>query len=248
MEPLSVTIIAMNEEDRIGRAIRSAAFADEVLVVDSGSSDDTVAVAEAFGARVIQADWPGYRQQKNRAAAWARNDWVLGLDADEALNPTLIASIQAALVHPSAKGFEIDRQGFWMGEEIRYGTWRPDRSIRLYDRRSGSWEGGSVHERVRVDGPVTRLEGDILHYPYRNIGEQVDDLYRYALLFVRDSMAAGRRAAFWDVMLRPCAHFFKAVVLRRGVLDGVRGWLLAGIGAMGVMLKWGLLYLAQRQS
>ncbi len=247
MQPLSVTIIAVNEADRIGRAIQSVAFADEVLVVDSGSTDDTVAVARAHGARVIETDWPGYRVQKNRAAEWAANDWILGLDADEVVDDVLAEEIQAALDSPLVAGFELGRLGYWMGQAIEHGTWRPDRAIRLYDRRYGQWSGGSVHERVTVDGETRLLKGDLLHYPFRNIEEQLMDMYRYAVLFVEDAQEMGRRAKGVDVLFRPIAHFAKAIVVRRGFLDGIRGWMLAGLGASGVMLKWGMLYLAQRR-
>ena len=248
MEPLSVTIIAHNEADRIARAIESVSFADEVLVVDSGSTDDTVRVAEGLGARVIQTDWPGYRLQKVRAAEWARNDWVLGLDADEWLSPALVASIRVALENPKAHGFEMDRLGLWMGAFIRHGVWRPDKSIRLFNRRHGGWAGGAVHERVCVVGDTQRLLGDLMHDPYRDISEQLASIDRYARLFVDDSKAAGRRARVWDVLVRPVAHFIKALVLRRGFLDGVRGWCLAGLGASAVMLKWGMLYLDDQTS
>ncbi len=243
MEPLSVTIIAHNEADRIARAIESVAFADEVLVVDSGSTDDTVRVAEELGARVIQTDWPGYRLQKNRAMEWARNDWVFGLDADEWLSPDLASSIRRALEKPTANGFEVDRLGLWMGAHIRHGAWRPDKSIRLFNRRFGRWAGGSVHERVRVDGQTQRLTGDLMHDPYRDLSEQLASIDRYARLFVEDARASGRRAHVWDVLVRPIAHFVKALVLRRGFMDGIRGWCLAGLGATAVMLKWGMLYL-----
>ena len=247
MLPLSVTIIAVNEADRIGHAIKSVAFADEILVVDSGSTDDTVAIAKSFGARVIETDWPGYREQKNRAAQWAKNDWILGLDADEAVDDTLAAEIKTALVSPNVEGFEIGRLGFWMGRPIEHGTWRPDRSIRLYDRRKGRWLGGAVHERVQVDGKIRRLSGDILHRPYRDLDEQLRDLNRYAELFVQDALMNGRKAYAFDVIFRPMAHVVKAIIIRFGFLDGVRGWMLAGVGAMGVMMKWGMLYLNQRR-
>ena len=243
MEPLSVTIIACNEADRIGRAIQSVAFAEEVLVVDSGSTDDTVRLAKEMGARVIQTDWPGYTVQKERAVQWAQHDWVLGLDADEWLSPALATSIQAALDGPTVAGFEMDRLGLWMGAEIHHGVWRPDRAIRLFDRRQGRWTGGSVHERVRVDGGTQRLKGELMHDPYRDLSEQLQSIERYAKLFVKDAVASNKQAHFWDVIVRPVAHFLKALVMRRGVLDGVRGWCLAGLGAASVMLKWGMLYL-----
>jgi glycosyltransferase involved in cell wall biosynthesis len=247
VEALTVTIIAVNEADRIGSAIRSASFADEILVVDSGSTDDTVAIARSLGARVIETDWPGYRVQKNRAAAWAQHDWVLGLDADEVVGEALAESIQTVLNSPSAVGFEVERLGHWMGAPIEYGTWRPDRSIRLFDRRHGEWAGGSVHERVRVTGAVGRLEGDLLHYPYRDLNEQLWTMQRYALLFVQDAQAEGRSAWVTDVVFRPVFHLFKALILKGGVRDGVRGLCLAGLGAASVMLKWGMLYLSDNE-
>ena len=245
MEPLSVTIIACNEADRIGRAIQSVSFADEVLVVDSGSTDKTVEVASALGARVIQTDWPGYQKQKNRAVAWAQHNWVLGLDADEWVSPPLARSIQSALCGPQVFGFEVSRLGLWMGAEIRHGVWRPDRSVRLFDRRRGAWSGGSVHERVRIDGPTKRLTGELMHDPYRDLSEQLRSIDRYARLFVDDAIANNRKAATWDVVLRPMAHLAKALLIRRGVLDGIRGFCLAILGAAAVMLKWGMLYLHQ---
>jgi glycosyltransferase involved in cell wall biosynthesis len=242
---LTVTIIAANEADRIGAAIESVRFADEVLVVDSGSTDATVAIAKSLGARVIETDWPGYRDQKNRAAGWAKYDWVLGLDADERVDEVLAASIQSALKTPKAFGFEMARQGHWMGAAIGFGTWRPDRAVRLYDRRKGLWAGGSVHERVEVDGPVVLLDGDIQHYPFRSLDEQLSDIGRYANLFVDDAIKAGRRGRVVDLVFRPVAHFLKAIVLRQGFRDGARGWCLAMLGATAVMLKWGMLYLRQ---
>jgi len=247
VEALTVTIIAVNEADRIESAIRSVSFADEVLVVDSGSTDDTVSVARSLGARVIETDWPGYRVQKNRAVAWAQNDWVLGLDADEVVGDALARSIQAVLESPSAVGFEVARLGHWMGAPIEHGTWRPDRAIRLFDRRRGEWSGGSVHERVSVTGAVGRLDGDLLHYPYRDLNEQLSSIQRYAALFVQDARAEGRSARVTDVVFRPIFHLFKALILKGGVRDGVRGLCLAGLGAAGVMLKWGMLYLSDHE-
>ncbi|MAY80796.1 MAG: lipopolysaccharide biosynthesis protein [Deltaproteobacteria bacterium] len=245
VQRLTVTIIARNEADRIGAAIQSVDFADEVLVVDSGSTDDTIDVARSLGARVIETDWPGYREQKNRAMGWATYDWVLGLDADERVNSELAAAITEVLRSPQAAGYEMSRLGHWMGAEIHHGTWRPDRAIRLFDRRFGRWTGGSVHELVEVDGPVHRVAGELVHHPYRDLEEQLQSIQRYAQLFVDDARQDGVRARWWDVVFRPFFHLFKALVLRAGIRDGIRGWCLAALGATHVMLKWGMLYLAQ---
>ncbi len=246
MERLSVTIIAANEADRIGAAIRSVLWADEVLVVDSGSTDETVRVARSLGARVIETDWPGYRDQKNRAAEWAANDWVLGLDADEVVPETLALEIQEILREPDAEGFEVARLGHWMGSAVHYGVWRPDRSVRLFNRARGRWSGGLVHERVEVSGRVGRCRSDLHHFPYRNLTEHLETLQEYASLFTAERIASGRRARWLDVAFRPALHLLKALLLKGGVLDGFRGLALAVLGAAGVLLKWGMLYRAQR--
>ncbi len=246
MERLSVTIIAVNEADRIGDAIRSVHWADEVLVVDSGSTDGTVNVARSLGARVIETDWPGYREQKNRATQWAANDWVFGLDADEVIPEALALEIRDILRHPEAEAFEVPRLGHWMGAPIDYGVWRPDRSVRLFDRRFGRWSGGLVHERVESRGRVGRCRSDLHHFPYRDLAEHLDTLKEYARLFCDERIAAGGRARWVDVVFRPVFHLLKALFLKGGVLDGVRGVCLAGLGAGGVFLKWGSLYRAQR--
>ena len=148
-----------------------------------------------------------------------------------------------SLGRPEVSGFEVDRLGLWMGAQIHHGVWRPDRSVRLFDRRRGRWTGGSVHERVSVDGATQRLQGDLMHDPYRDLSEQLQSIERYAKLFVEDAVASNKSAYVWDVIFRPAAHLVKALLIRRGIFDGVRGWCLAGLGAAAVMLKWGMLYL-----
>jgi len=247
VQPLSVTIIARDEADRIGAAIRSVSFAQEVVVLDSGSTDDTVAVAEALGARVIQTDWPGYVAQKTRAVQAAEHDWVLSIDADEAVSPALAQAIETVMDAPlEAAGFQLDRLGHWGGQPLRHGTWWPSKHIRLFDRRRARFVGRNPHDRVEVDGPVSELSGVLYHHPYRNLEEHLATIGRYADLFVQGCLAEGRRAHWWDVVFRPWLHLCKALVLRAGVLDGVRGWCVAGLGAAHVMLKWGRLYMAQQ--
>jgi glycosyltransferase involved in cell wall biosynthesis len=248
VQPLSVTIIACNEADRIGAAIRSVSFAQEVLVIDSGSADDTVAVAESLGARVLQMDWPGHLAQKRRAMEAAAHDWILNIDADEALSPELAIAIQAALSAPlDVAGFSMNRLGHWGGKPMRHGTWCPDWQLRLFDRRRAEYVGQDPHDKVALDGPAGRVPGELHHWPYRNLEEHLFTIGRYADIFVRGCLAQGRRARWWDVVFRPGIHLFKALVLRAGLLDGVRGWCVAGLGAVHVQLKWGRLYLAQRE-
>ncbi len=246
MQPLSVTIIAKNEADRIGDAIQSVSFATEVLVLDSGSTDDTVAVAESLGARVIRTGWPGYVAQKNRAIVQASHDWILSIDADERVSEVLGKAIQAILASPcDSVGFSVDRLGFWGGRPMRHGTWWPATQVRLFDRRHAQFEGRDPHDRVVIQGRVAHLEGVLLHHPYRDLSEHLTTIARYTDLFVEGCLTEGRRAHWWDVLFRPPAHLLKALVLKRGILDGTRGLCVAGLGAAHVLLKWGRLYLAQ---
>lgn len=246
--PLSVTIIAKDEADRIGDAIRSVGFADEVVVLDSGSSDDTVAVARALGARVVQTDWPGYVAQKNRALVYASHDWVLGLDADERVGPTLAAQIQGVLAQerPAAHGYRFARLSWWEGAPIRHGSWYPDARVRLFDRTRARWTGLDPHDRVEVEGAVARLEGQLEHHPFRDIGEHLQQVDRYSALMSEGLHAAGTRARWWDLVFRPPLHIAKSFLLRAGFRDGVRGLAVAGLGATYVLLKWVRLWLRQR--
>lgn len=248
MLPLSVIIIAKDEADRIGAAIESVGFAQEVVVLDSGSADDTVGVARSMGATVIETDWPGFVAQKNRAMAAASHDWVLSIDADERVSLALREAIVETLSgEPRFPGYQVDRLGFWEGLPIRHGTWWPARQVRLCQRSLARFEGRDPHDRLVVDGDVGRLSGELLHFPYRNLAEHLSTIHRYTELFVVACLREGRRARWWDLIVRPPAHLFKALLLRRGLLDGVPGLCIACLGAAHVMLKWGQLYLAQRE-
>jgi glycosyltransferase involved in cell wall biosynthesis len=237
--PFSVTIIARDEADRIEAAVRSVAFADEVVVLDSGSTDATVAIARAAGARVVETDWPGHVAQKNRALAEARHDWVLSIDADERVSPALAAGIQRALAaEPTVAGFSVARLSWYLGEPLRHGVWHPDRRVRLFDRRRARWGGLDPHDRVVLDGPAGRLPGDLHHHPYRDLGEHLATIDRYTAIAAAGLRARGVRARWWDLAVRPPLHFVKAFLLRAGFRDGVRGGMVATLGATYVLLKW----------
>lgn len=241
MLPLSVAILAHNEADRIGEALASVSFADEVVVLDSGSSDDTVAVARAAGARVIETDWPGFVAQKNRALEAVSHRWVLSLDADERVSQALadeIASLWSGGEPQGVAGYSVPRLSWWMGAPLRYGTWYPDRRVRLVDRHHARWEGDDPHDRLGVSGRVACLQGDLLHHPYRSFAEHAETIDRYTRIAAQAARERGVVARAWDPALRPAAHLFKALVLKRGLLDGPRGLAVAGLGAVYVQLKW----------
>ncbi|MEC7948214.1 MAG: glycosyltransferase family 2 protein [Myxococcota bacterium] len=234
-----MTIIARDEADRIGDAIRSVDFADEVLVLDSGSADDTVAVARALGARVERTDWPGHVAQKNRALALASHDWILSIDADERVGPELAAAVRTVMADgPRAAGYAVSRLSTDLGAELRHGNWYPDRRVRLFDRRCARWGGRDPHDRVVLDGRRGDLSGDLLHVPYRNFGEHLRTIDQYAATSAAGLRADGVEARWWDLLLRPPLHFVKGYLLRAGFRDGTRGLLVAVLGAVYVLLKW----------
>ena len=245
---LSVTIIARDEEDRIGDAIRSVAFADEIIVLDSGSRDGTASVCRSLGARVIETDWPGYVAQKNRALEQVRNDWILSIDADERVSPELAESIRSAMAGGSkADGFFVSRRQWYLGRWIRHSGWYPNRSIRLFRRGKCRWVGLELHERVEVDGTVGRLSGDLLHLPYRNLSDHLKTIDRYSTLFAREGRTRGRKARWWDLVFRPPLFFLKRYVLSLGFLDGVHGIIVCGMGAFYTLCRWSKLFELQRE-
>jgi glycosyltransferase involved in cell wall biosynthesis len=229
----------MNEADRIGECLRSADFADEWIVVDSHSTDATREIAAAFGARVIERDWAGWVEQKNFAVEQASHDWVLCLDADERLSPELRRSIEAALERDDdTAGFEFARLTRYMGRWIRHGGWYPDWKLRLFRRSSGRFEGRNPHDRVRVNGRVERLAGDILHDPFRSLSDHIRTIDRYTTVAAEEKHARGVRANLVDLTLRPWGKFVRMYLFKRGLLDGLPGFVVAITGAFYVFLKY----------
>lgn len=235
---LSVVIIARNEADRIEEAIRSVSFADECVVLDSGSQDETVARATALGARVIQTDWPGFVAQKNRAWAAARGDWVLSLDADERVSPALQQSLLEILRAPTADAYRMCRRNIWLGHRLKGGHWYPDARVRLARKEKGLWVGRNPHDHLKVDGLVQNIKGDLIHFPYRNLGEHFRTIDRYTAVAARMLLEEGRKARWSDLYFRPLWRFFSAFFLASGWRDGVPGLCLALMGSLYCALKW----------
>jgi glycosyltransferase involved in cell wall biosynthesis len=242
--PLSAVLIAQNEEAKIREALESVRFCDEVVVVDSGSEDRTRAVAEAAGARVIvNAPWPGFVAQREFAVRAARYDWVLALDSDERVTPALHAEIERLRERGFAHAaYRIPRVAFHLGRWVRGTDWYPDEQVRLFDRARARWEGDLVHESVRASGPVGRLRGEILHYPYVDISDHLRKIDRYTTLWARQIFATGRRTGPVNMAAAGLWAFFRNYVVKRGFLLGTPGLVISTLNAYYTFVKLAKLY------
>jgi glycosyltransferase involved in cell wall biosynthesis len=249
MPPLTVTIITLNEAAHIGAALDSAAFADEILVVDSGSSDETAGIARTRGARVLTRAWTGYVDQKNFAAGQASHDWILSLDADERIPAALAGEVRGVLAgEPPYHGYRVPRVTFHLGRWIRTTDFYPDYQTRLYDRRFARWRGRYVHESVSVDGPSGRLKHDLEHYSFADLRDQIERINQYSTLAARQMYEAGRRTGPIEILVHPPAAFLRNYVLRRGFLDGSAGLTISLMNAWSVGLKFMKLWELQEKS
>jgi len=237
---LAACVITFNEEDRIGDCLDSVAFADELLVVDSGSTDGTVEIARRMGARVIVRDWPGYAAQKNFALEQVACDWVLSVDADERVTPELAAEILGLLAAPpeAIAGCSVPRRTWYLGRWIAHGGWYPDRKVRLVRRGRGRWEGARIHERLVAEGGIRKLRGDLLHYTYRDIADHLRTIDRFTTEAAQTVAARPRRGVIAGMLVHPPAKFLKMYLLQGGFLDGLQGFMVAVLGSHYVFLKY----------
>lgn len=241
---LSVCIVAMNEEDRLRPCLESVRWADEIVVVDSHSTDRTREVAAEFGARVVERDWPGYVEQKNFALSQAAHEWVLCLDADERVSDALRADIQRVLAAPanSIAGYAMPRHVFYLGRWINHGGWYPDRKVRLVQRGRARWTGDDPHDKLVADGPVERLDGDLVHHTYRNFSHQLQIIDRFSdVVIARYRDAYRRYRAPWLVplmFLHPPVKFVECYLWKLGFLDGLPGMIIAAASAFYVFSKY----------
>jgi glycosyltransferase involved in cell wall biosynthesis len=232
-------VITQDAAAQLADCLASAAFADEIVVVDSGSRDDTVEIARRCGARVVERAWPGYGAQKNFVVREARHDWVLCLDADERVSPELAAAIAATMAQPpAAPAYAMARRNRFLGRWLAHGEGYPDWNVRLFDRRRGRWTEDPVHEHVVADGPVARIGGDLLHASAESLDAYVAKQNRYTTLQAEAMYARGERAGLARLMLSPLARFFRFYVLKLGFLDGAAGFAHIAIGSFASFLKY----------
>ena len=241
--PVTVTVITLNEAANIQAALESVSWADEIIVIDSESTDDTVAIAKRFTDKVLVRPWPGYIAQKNFAAEQASHDWIFSLDADERVSPALADEVRALVARsPGAPGYRVPRVTYHLGRWIRGTDWYPDYQLRLYDRRHARWTGKYVHESVKADAPVIDLRGELLHYAYRDLAHHQQTMDRYTTLAARQMFEDGRRASWVDLAIHPPAAFFRNYILRGGFHEGVPGLVISAMNARYVGLKFAKLW------
>ncbi len=236
---ITATIITLNEERNIARAIESLRCADEILIVDSGSTDRTVELAQNLGVRVFEAGWRGFAGQKNWAAEQAAHDWILSLDADEALSEALEAEIWSVKkAGPAYDAYTMPRLARYLGRWILHSGWYPDRKVRLYDRRKAKWTGDFVHESVAVSGRLGHLESNILHFTCESLSEHLRTLDRYTTLAAQELAARRVKVPLSRLILDPAWTFAKTYFLQRGFLDGAEGLAIAQMAAFYTFLKY----------
>jgi len=236
---ISATIITYNEERNIPRVIESLRCCDEIVVVDSGSSDRTTEIAAKLGARVVEMPWRGYAGQKNFASETATYDWILSLDADESLSEALEGEIwQIKKNGPAFDAYTMPRLAQYLGRWILHSGWYPDRKVRLFDRRRAKWVGGRVHESVVVEGRIGHLKSNILHFTCSSLSEHLKTMDRYTTLAAEQLVEERRKIGWTQLVLDPPWTFLQSYVLKRGFLDGVEGLTIAYMAALYNFVKY----------
>lgn len=245
---ISAVILTHNEADRLEACLRSVSFCDEILVIDSMSTDGTAELARRLGARVIERPWPGYRSQREFAIAQASHDWILSIDADEVVSPELYREILRLRVRGFSRwtGFEYPRRLEYFGRHLRHGNTAPDRAVRFFDRRHARYRGYQVHERLEVDGPIRRLEGAIDHHSYRSLDDHQQRMQKYARIWAEEAHAAGKHSSVARIAFNPLWRFTRGYLLRGGFRDGWRGLVFHCVEAAYVRQKYLNLYALER--
>jgi glycosyltransferase involved in cell wall biosynthesis len=237
---LSICIICFNEEQNIRRCLESSSWANEIVVIDAMSQDNTVQIARQYTDKVFQKSWTGYVDQKTFALSKAQGNWILSVDADEEISEKLRDEIKAEIKKANAKdGYRIPRRSFYQGRWINHSGFYPDRQLRLFRRNLGQWIGGRVHERVQIQGQVGALKNDLLHYPYKGlISGQLQTVNSFSSLLAEDMYEKGRRYNVLLLLLRPLFKFMEVYFLRMGFLDGLPGFIIAVTSAYAMFVRY----------
>lgn len=244
MATLSVVTLTKNEANNIAECLETVRWADELIVIDSGSDDGTREAARRYTNKVFSIEWKGYGAARNAGIAHATGDWILWLDADERVTPELATDIQAILAggDRGCAGFAIARRAYFLGRWIQHAGWYPSRVTRLFRKSQARFSETRVHEQLMVDGPVGRVEHDLMHYTDPDLDHYFTKFNLYTTLAAADMRAAGRSFVLTDLLLRPAFQFFKMYFLRRGFLDGMEGFILCVSSSAYVFTKYAKLW------
>lgn len=238
MIELTAVVITRNEETNLPRCLDALKFADEIIVLDNGSTDRTVEIARARGVQVRTIDWHGFGPAKQTGVDSARGKWILSVDADEVVSPELASEIRKAIESDKFAGYQIPRLTSFLGKWIRHSGWYPDHVLRLFRKDKGRFDGAVVHEQVVVDGSIGSLQSDLLHYSYPTLEQYFAKFDRYTTIGAEQALAQGRRATTFDLTIRPAAAFLKHFVARQGFLDGIEGLMISSFSSLAVMVKY----------
>lgn len=246
--PLSAVLITLNAAAQLEACLASLAFCDEIVIVDSGSTDATLDIAETYGAKVIASEWLGFGLQKQFAVAQAKHDWVLCVDADERVSERLAVSIVAAVGASELRVFRFARCNRFMGRYLRHGEGYPDWSVRLFHRQYARWSDDAVHEKVLTQGEIGVLQGDLLHDSAESLDQYLAKQNRYTTIAANEALAIGKRASAFKLLLSPCVRFVKFYFVRRGFLDGLPGLVHILIGCQNSFIKYAKMLALQARS
>ncbi len=249
MATLSVIVLTLNEERNLADCLESVRWVDEVILVDSGSTDKTIAIARQYTANIHTIAWQGYGAARNFGVAKAKGEWILWLDADERVMPELAEEIREIVRKndPAVAGYSVARRAFFLGRWIRHCGWYPSRVTRLFRREKGKFSETRVHERLLLDGPVVTTSHDLIHYTDPDLNHYFTKFNKYTSLAVEDLRAQGRRFSLVDLLVRPPFMFVKMYILRAGFLDGIQGLILSVLSSAYVFTKYAKLWESQNK-
>lgn len=246
MSSISITIITLNEEARIEACLNSIRWADEIIVLDSGSSDRTVEICEQYTHHVFVTDWPGFGEQKNRALEKATGEWILSLDADEQISKELKEEIQHTICSSQLNGFEIPRLSYYCGQPMRHSGWWPDYVPRLFRSGTGTFNNAIIHERLHIEGPTGRLKNPIIHHSFPDMESVLRKVNQYSSLNAEKLHAQGKSSSLLKAIGKGAWAFIRTYIIQAGFLDGARGFMLAVSNAEGTYYKYIKLYLLSK--
>lgn len=247
MPSITSITITKNNAAHIAKCLDSLQFCDQRVIVDSGSTDDTVEIARQRGAEVVYHEWLGFGPQKNFGLTLAKGDWIFWLDADEEVTPELAAAVEQAIRNDDVAGYHISRLSWFCGQPMRHSGWHPDWVLRLFRRTKGRWSGGMSHDHVIIEGTIKRIPGLILHYPVATLEDARAKADYYSTIGAKELAASGRRITFMTGILHGFFAFFRTYVLQFGLLDGARGFLLAVSNAEGTYYRYMKAWLARQR-